>query len=124
MQLEHKFNFCFVLVMFSLMCIGLESSKSTLFYKFTSNFSFRVILLLDAVFIIAYYALSTSIFQTDTSIGLYYPSYRVWLCALAALVILVIYEELTKKHVRHLFERDHNRLSIFFSTRLGMWSPR
>jgi uncharacterized membrane protein YbhN (UPF0104 family) len=110
--------------MLSLMCIGLESSKSTLFYKFTGNYSFKVILLLDTAFIIAYYALSTSIFQTDTSSGLYYPSYRVWLCALAALIILVIYEELTKKHVRHLFERDHNRLSIFFSTRLGMWSPR
>jgi hypothetical protein len=43
---------------------------------------------------------------------------------LAALLIIASVEELTKKTVRKLYERDHNRLSIFFNTRLGMWSPR
>jgi hypothetical protein len=56
--------------------------------------------------------------------GLYYPSYKVWLSAIGALALITLVEELIKKHVRRLFERDHNRLSIFFSTKLGMWSPR
>jgi hypothetical protein len=43
---------------------------------------------------------------------------------LAALIILAIIEEVTKKKVRALYDRDHNRLSIFYSTKLGMWSPR
>ena len=58
------------------------------------------------------------------SINYYYPTYKIWLSALAVLVIVAIIEELIKIHIRTLFERDHNRLSIFFSTKLGMWSPR
>jgi hypothetical protein len=54
----------------------------------------------------------------------YYPSYKIWLCALASIVIMALIEELTKTKVRELYDRDHNRLKIFFSTKLGMWSPR
>jgi hypothetical protein len=130
LQLEHKFNFCFLLVMLSYSCIGLESPKSTLLYKFTSNSIFKLVLLLQLAFVIAYYCLSTTVFQASDGSsavvvgGYYYPSYRVWLCAVAALLVLAVAEEMSKKHVRKLFERDHNRLSIFFSTKLGMWSPR
>ena len=79
---------------------------------------------------ITYYALSATVFQASVGSsstvvgGCYYPSYRVWLAALAALAMLAVVEELTKKHVRRLYERDHNRLSLFFSTKLGMWSPK
>ena len=62
LELEHKFNFCFLLVVFSYICIGLESPKSTLFYKFTSNKIFKIVLGLQILFIIAYYALSTTAF--------------------------------------------------------------
>ena len=54
----------------------------------------------------------------------YYPSYYIWLLALASIVVIAVIEELTKRRVRELYERDHNRLKIFFSTKLGMWSPR
>jgi hypothetical protein len=62
MQLEHKFNFCFLLVILSYLCIGLESTKSTIFYKFTSNVIFKIVLCLQLAFIIAYYLLSTLVF--------------------------------------------------------------
>jgi len=39
-------------------------------------------------------------------------------------MLLVLFEELTKKKVRRLFTKDHQMLVIFFSTKLGMWSPR
>lgn len=120
-ELEHKFNFCFLLVLLSYLCIGLESSKGTLFYKFTGNSLFKLVLGAHFLFIIAYYALSTTVFQSGAP---YYPSWRVWLLAIGSLVVLAVYEEVTKMHIRKLFERDHNRLSIFFSTKLGMWSPR
>ena len=68
MELEHKFNFCFLLVMLSYWAIGLESSKSTLLYKFTDNTLFRLALLLQGMFIIAYYALSSTVFQTQGSV--------------------------------------------------------
>ena len=54
----------------------------------------------------------------------FYPSYQVWLVSLGFLAVLILYEELTKKTIRKLFDRDHSRLMIFFSTKLGMWSPR
>lgn len=130
MQLEHKFNFCFLLVILTYLCIGYESAKSTLLYKFTSNLLFRMVLFLQLLFIVLYYVLSTTTvfqdrFESDKAVsGLYYPSYRVWLCAAGGLVAIATVEELTKKRIRKLYERDHNRLSIFFSTKLGMWSPR
>lgn len=45
-ELEHKFNFCFLLIMLSYWAIGLESSKSTLLYKFTDNTLFKGVLAL------------------------------------------------------------------------------
>ncbi len=41
---EHKWNFCFMLIMLCYLSIGLESPNYTLFYKFTRNKIFRVIL--------------------------------------------------------------------------------
>jgi hypothetical protein len=123
LQLEHKFNFCLLMCVLSFLAIGLESPKATLFYKFTQNMIFRWILGLQILFIIVYYCLSVGVFQGKDSRH-YYPSYRVWLSGLAALIILAIIEEVTKKKVRALYDRDHNRLSIFYSTKLGMWSPR
>lgn len=111
--------------MLSYWAIGLESSKSTLLYKFTENSLFRGVLALQLLFIVAYYALSTTVFQDSTpSVEMYYPSWRVWLSLIGALITLAVYEEQSKKHVRKLYERDHLRLQIFFKTKLGMWSPR
>lgn len=124
-QIEHKFNFCFLLAVLSLLAIGLESPKSTLIYKFTTNKIFKVVLCLQIVFIIAYFGLSTTVFQKKFENPIhYYPSYRIWLSALAVLLILFAVEELTKRTIRKLYKRDHERLQIFFNTRLGMWSPR
>lgn len=44
--MEHKFNFCFFIVLLSFLAIGLESPKATLFHKFTSNKIFKVVLFL------------------------------------------------------------------------------
>ena len=112
------------------MAIGLESPKSTLLYKFTSNKIFKAVLSLQIVFIILYFGLSTSVFQksfsnvSGRSAVHYYPSYRIWLSVVAVLLILFAVEELTKRTTRKLYKRDHERLKIFFNTRLGMWSPR
>lgn len=62
-QIEHKFNFCFLLAVLCFLAIGLESPKSTLLYKFTSNKIFKAILSLQIVFIILYFGLSTTVFQ-------------------------------------------------------------
>ena len=35
LQLEHKFNFILIMCVLGFLAIGLESPKSTLFYKFT-----------------------------------------------------------------------------------------
>jgi hypothetical protein len=43
---------------------------------------------------------------------------------IGGLVVLILFEEVTKRKIRTLFERDHLRLKIFFSTKLGMWSPK
>ncbi len=51
-----------MLVILSYLCIGLESSKGTLFYKFTGNLIFKVTLIIHLLFVIAYYALSTTVF--------------------------------------------------------------
>ena len=45
-ELEHKFNFAFLLVILCYLCIGYESQKFTLFHKFTRNTVFKVVLLL------------------------------------------------------------------------------
>ncbi len=123
LQLEHKFNFCFLIITLSFLTIGLESPKATLFYKFTSNKVFKAVLLSQLIFVLLYYSLSTTVFQ-ERNTNHYYPSYRVWLSALAVLIVLVACEEETKKKIRILYKRDHSRLSIFFQTRLGMYSPR
>ena len=60
--MEHKFNFSLMLVILSYLCIGLESSKGTLFYKFTGNLIFKVTLIIHLLFVIAYYALNTTVF--------------------------------------------------------------
>ena len=44
------------------MAIGLESPKSTLMYKFTSNKIFKTVLYIHLAFILIYYALSTTLF--------------------------------------------------------------
>jgi hypothetical protein len=46
LEMEHKFNFCLLLVMLGYWSIGLESSKSTLFSEFTGNAIFKVTLCL------------------------------------------------------------------------------
>jgi hypothetical protein len=64
-------------------------------------------------FILIYYSLSTTVFQKRDSFfstGYYYPSYRVWLASLAALVILFLVEEMTKRTIRELYHKDHLRL--------------
>lgn len=129
---EHKFNFSFLLVILCYLAIGFESPNYTLFYKFTKNRIFRRVLILQFFLIITYYLLSTMVFlgpqvsvkSVKDSWDYYYPTYQVWLCALGVLVLLSVIEETTKSKVRHLYERDHNRLTIFFNTKLGMWSPR
>ena len=61
-ELEHKFNFTFLLIILSYFSIGFESPNYTLFYKFTKNKVFRLILLLQVIFAITYFLLSTMVF--------------------------------------------------------------
>ena len=110
--------------------IGFESHCLTVFYKFTRNTIFRVQLVIQLLVAIAYYVLATTVFLGD-DVGMhykvlpyYFPRYDVWLLAVAGLVLIAIFEEMTKRIIRRLFDRDHSRLRIFFSTKLGMWSPR
>jgi uncharacterized membrane protein YbhN (UPF0104 family) len=95
----------------SFLAIGLESPKLSLAYKFTTNKIFKVVLSLQIVFIIAYFGLSTTVFQKKFENPIhYYPSYRIWLSAIAVLFILFFVEELTKRTIRKLYKRDHERL--------------
>ncbi|CDW88835.1 transmembrane protein [Stylonychia lemnae] len=130
-EFEHKFNFSYLLIILTYLSIGYESPNYTLLFKFTKNKYFRLNLVIQVLITVAYYLLSTMSFlgpnypHDYTDLGnYYYPQYDVWLCAIASLLIIALIEELTKKKVRKLFDRDHNRLMIFFSTKLGMWSPR
>ena len=130
-EMEHKFNFSFLLIMLCYLCIGYESPNQTLLYKFTRNKYFRINLFIQLLFTIAYYLISTIPFLGPNyphdgilNENYYYPRYEIWLCALGSILIIALIEELTKRKVRRLFERDHNRLAIFFSTKLGMWSPK
>ena len=90
---------------------------------------FRYQLAAQLVFTVVYYLIATLKFLGDNQEEVdasqyYYPEYGIWLCVIGSLLILGLFEELTKTKVRTLFERDHSRLKIFFSTKLGMWSPR
>jgi hypothetical protein len=38
--------------------------------------------------------------------------------------LVLIYEEKKKFDVREQYDTDGKMMSIFFTTRLGMWSPR
>jgi bacteriorhodopsin len=118
-----------MVVVLCYLMIGLESPLLTLCHKFTKNTIFRIQLVIQLLIIIAYYALASTVFLGESnsqrkSYNYYYPRYDVWLLALAGLVVIALFEELTKMTIRKLFDRDHSRLRIFFSTKLGMWSPR
>jgi Na+/melibiose symporter-like transporter len=64
-------------------------------------------LLIQIAFVIVYYLLATMLFfgpnypnTNSFKWQYYYPSYYIWLLALATIAIIAIVEELTKRRVR------------------------
>jgi len=52
------------------------------------------------------------------------PHYSSWLLLIVSVGLLIMYEEIEKTQIREQFDIDGRMMSIFFTTRLGMWSPR
>ena len=50
--------------------------------------------------------------------------YGSWLSLIIGMSLVLIYEEKKKFDVREQYDTDGKMMSIFFTTRLGMWSPR
>jgi hypothetical protein len=62
---------------------------------------------------ITYYILSTTVFlghgnwKNKNSAKYYEPHYEIYLISLGGIVVIAVFEELTKRRVRHLFVKDH-----------------
>lgn len=52
------------------------------------------------------------------------PHYASWALLVVFSLALIAYEEAEKKKIRHRYTIDGRFMKIFFTTRLGMWSPR
>ena len=67
-------------------------------------------------------------FSTATSFHLFFASsiahYGSWVALLVGMILLLVYEEKKKNDLREQYDTDGKMMSIFFTTRLGMWSPR
>lgn len=53
-----------------------------------------------------------------------FPHYLSLLSLAATVLILLVFEERHKVKIREQFSYDGKMMQIFFSTKLGMWSPR
>ena len=47
-----------------------------------------------------------------------------WGIVALSIIILLVYEEKQKQNIRDQYDIDGKMMEIFFTTRLGMWSPR
>lgn len=52
------------------------------------------------------------------------PHYSSWIATAVLILLLLLYEENQKIKIKEQYEIDGKMLNIFFTTRLGMWSPR
>mmetsp|Transcript_9959 Transcript_9959/g.7491 ORF Transcript_9959/g.7491 Transcript_9959/m.7491 type:complete len:120 (+) Transcript_9959:347-706(+) len=114
--------------------VGIESILYSFWNKFTKNKIFRAVLLLQLAILLANFFIQFYVIipnwhdqlERDKQINIQYytPSYVVALVIIAGMLVLILFEEITKHKIRQLFVQDHQMLSIFFEIRLGMWSPR
>lgn len=93
--------------MIVVLAIGYETPIDTIFNNFTQNTIFKTILALQLIIIVVYFGLSTAVFMDWDSTKTYYPNWQIWVLSFVSVLIVILFEEVTKIKVRTLFERDH-----------------
>jgi uncharacterized protein (DUF39 family) len=75
-----------------------------------------------AAIVIAFYVIEATDFKKF--ISYFIPHYGAFIGVFVGIVIVIVYEEIQKSSIREQFDIDGKMMNIFFTTRLGMWSPR
>jgi len=127
LELDKHFNFFFSLVLLIYLFSCFDSKLNSL-----RNLSEKCKLVLSLVFgfwaaavvylIVAWACLAYP--SEDPIDEVYLHNHLVWTFLIAGLIVAALMEEFSKRRIQKLFDRDHLRLNIFFSTKLGMWSPK